>query len=387
VSTAEEVAVEFGAKAKLALETIHQKPAGGIPQKGMNVMEHSQLERLAGAPPGSYAREPESVYLAAQGKIGACAIDQWIPRNPLNMHQGGWQGQGRSATTGAERIELDGMLIDSPEAVAGHLEKHAIPAMEAELAAFDAEAAAPVDALISKEREVQALFGPELLKIPYGRGYNNFPKFRYGAYGYVNYFMAYALFPELMERDFRLQADLAGRRNRIAVRAYERGELPPLLRLDHDMADSRSTLVDIASLDAIWFPHFARAVEPYLEAGIRLIWHCDGNLMQMVPRLLDCGLSGFQGFQYEDGMDYVKICRMRTRDGEPLLIQAGVSVTTTLPEGTPDDVRRELKWLVENGPETGLFLGASSSVAPGVSPENLDALIEGLNHYRDNGRS
>ncbi len=379
--------MELGASAKLALDTIHRKPAKGIPQKGLNVMEHAQLERLAGAPPGSYARGPESVYLGAQRKIGACAIDQWIPRNPLTMGSRGYENRERGATTGAEEIVRDGMLIDSPEAVAGHLEKHVFPALEAEISAVDLDADGPVDELISNEREVQGLFGPDLLKIPYGGGYNNFPKFRYGTYGYVNYFMAYALFPELMERDFRLQADLAERKNRVAVRAYARGALPPLLRLDHDMADSRSTLVDIASLDAIWFPHFARAVQPYLEAGVKLIWHCDGNLMQMVPRLLDCGLSGFQGFQYEDGMDYVKICRMRTRDGESPIIQGGVSVTTTLPKGTPDDVRRELKWLVENGPETGLFLGSSSSVAPGVAPENLDALIEGLNWYRDNGRS
>ena len=58
-------------------------------------------------------------------------------------------------------------------------------------------------------------------------------------------------------------------------------------RLDHDMADSRGTLVDIKSLDNIWFPHFARAIEPLLKGGIKLVWHCGGNLMQMVPRLLE----------------------------------------------------------------------------------------------------
>jgi len=72
--------------------------------------------------------------------------------------------------------------------------------------------------------------------------------------------------------------------------------------------------------------------------------------MAMVPRLIEAGIAGFQGFQYEAGMDYPRICRMRTRDGGPLMIWAGVSVTRTLPLGTPDDVRDELRWLVENGP-------------------------------------
>jgi len=191
----------------------------------------------------------------------------------------------------------------------------------------------------------------------------------------------------VMEKDFALQADLALLNNRAAARAYEEAKLPPLFRLDHDMADSRGTLVNVRSLEKLWFPHFARCLEPVLGAGVRLIWHCDGNLMQMVPRLLEVGLSGFQGFQYEDGMDYERICGMKTRDGRTLIIVGGVSVTRTLPMGTPDDVRRELRRLVKNGPPTGLFLAASSSVTPGVPWENVRALVDGLGFYRTHGRS
>jgi hypothetical protein len=106
----------------------------------------------------------------------------------------------------------------------------------------------------------------------------------------------------------------------------------------------------------------------------------------MVPLLLEAGLCGFQGFQYEDGMDYVKICSMRTKNGESLLIQAGVSVTRTMPHGTPDDVVREMKFLVENGPRAGLFLGLSSSCVPGTPWANIKTLVEGLRYYRTNGR-
>jgi uroporphyrinogen decarboxylase len=186
-----------------------------------------------------------------------------------------------------------------------------------------------------------------------------------------------------MERDFSLQADLALLNNRAAARAYIEGDLPPLYRLDHDMAESRGMLVDVKSLDKIWFPHFARCIEPLLKADVRMLWHCDGNLMEMVPRLIEVGLRGFQGFQYECGMDYEKICRMKTRDGENLVIIAGVSVTRTLPMGTPEDVKQEMKWLVENGPETGLFLAGTSSVTPGVPWENIQTFVEGLEYYRN----
>jgi hypothetical protein len=77
---------------------------------------------------------------------------------------------------------------------------------------------------------------------------------------------------------------------------------------------------------------------------------------------------------------------MKTRDGDDLMIWAGVSVTTTLPHGTRDDVAKELRWLVRNGPRVGLFLGASSSITPSTDCGNVRALIEGLADYREHGR-
>ncbi len=78
---------------------------------------------------------------------------------------------------------------------------------------------------------------------------------------------------------------------------------------------------------------------------------------------------------------------MKTKGGEDLVILAGVSVTTTLPKGSPSDVKRELDWLVEYGPRTGLMLAGSSSIALGVPWENMVTLVEGLRYYRTHGRS
>ncbi|MBI2441255.1 MAG: hypothetical protein HYV35_07795 [Lentisphaerae bacterium] len=375
--------MQLADNALLALDTIGRKPTRGIPSWVIHPMEHAIIDRLADVPEGSYVRDPETVYLKMQHRIGVCMIDQFIPTNPLSIGARGYAGDSKKgATTGAEELILDGIAIDSPEAVVVHLEKIVFPALRKQAAEFDEEAT--VRAILEREREVQTKFGPTILKAPYGL--IAFPGFHYGQYGYANYFMAYALYPEVIEKDFALQADCAVPRNRAVARAYAEGRLPPFIRLDHDMADSRGTLVDIRSLDTLWFPHFARSLAPILKTDIKMIWHCDGNLAAMVPRLLEVGLAGFQGFQYEDGMDYEKICRMKTRTGDELLIIAGVSVTRTLPQGTPEDVRAEMKWLVAHGPRTGMFLGGSSSIAPGVSLENMQAFVEGLNYYREHGR-
>jgi len=376
--------MDLGQSAQLALDTILQKPAQGIPSWLVNLMEHSQIERIAGARPGDYRKEPEKVYLAFQRAMGTCLLDQWIPTNPLTMGDEGYEGgAGGTATTGAHRIVADGMEIRSLEDVCEHMERFVFPQIRCAIAEFDEDK--QVREILSREAEIQQVLGPNILKSGYG--FVSFPGFAYGSYGYEHYFSAYALHPEVLEKHFSLTADLALLYNRAAARAYREGGLPPLYRLDHDMADGRGTLVRVESLDRLWFPHFARCLKPLLDTDVRLIWHCDGNLMAMVPRLLEVGLRGFQGFQYEHGMDYEKICRMKARDGEPLVIIAGVSVTRELPLGTPDDVRRQIRFLVEHGPPAGLFLGCSSSVTPGVPWENVEALRDGFAYYRTHGRS
>ena len=373
----------WGERARLAWDTVAMRPTAGIGSWMLHVMDMPLVEELTGHKPGSFAREPEHVYLAFQHLAGACFIDQYIPRNPLTMESHGFAaGAPRNATTGAEQVVVDGMEIGSPEDVIEHMERVVFPRRAQAIEDHDPDDPDAVRRLIEGECAVQRHFGPDLLKGPYG-GFYSFPFLHYTTYGYVNYLSAYALYPEVMERDFAQQADLAVLRNRTAARAVIEGGLPRLLRLDHDMADSRGTLVRTESLDRIWLPHFARSIAPLLEAGIRLIWHCDGNLMQMVPRLIEAGVGGFQGFQYEDGMDYPAICRMKDRDGGPLLIKGGVSVTRTLPLGTRQDVRDELKWLVENGPPVGLFLGATSSIVPNTKRENILELIDGLRYYRE----
>jgi hypothetical protein len=368
---------------QLALDTILQIPTAGIPSWLLNVMEHAHIEHLAGVLPGDYRKNPEEVYLEFQQSIGTCLLDQWIPENPLTIGRFGFEVDAdtrNKATAGKEPIVCDGLRIVSPESVVEHLERFTLPRIRQSIAEFDESRR--ITEIIESETTLQHRLGPAILKSGYG--FVSFPTLAYDTYGYSHYFQAYALYPEMIETHFSLQADLALLNNRAAALAYTRVNLPPLFRLDHDMADSRGLLVHPETLEKLWLPHFTRCLDPLFHTDVRLIWHCDGNLMQLVPRLLEAGIRGFQGFQYEDGMDYPQICRMKTKTDDNLVIIAGVSVTRTLPYGSPSDIRNELTWLVENGPKTGLFLGASSSITPGVPWENLVTLVEGLKYYQAN---
>ena len=248
--------------AQLALDTILQKTTRGIPGWLLNIMEHSVIERLANVSAGRYRKNPDAVYLAMQRNIGTCLLDQYLADNPLTMGDQGFDpGTQRQATTGAEQIMLDGIFINSPEAVIEHLEKVEFPRLQQAILDFDAEKR--TCEIIQGEIEMQEKLGVTMLKSGYG--FISFPALDYYKYGYTNYFSAYGLYPNIFERHFNLQADLAFLNNQAAAIAYQTAALPPLYRLDHDMADSRGTLVSLKSLDRLWFPHFARCLEPLLR--------------------------------------------------------------------------------------------------------------------------
>jgi len=370
--------------AALALAAINREPTKGIPAFMMHIMEHTIIERLAGTPEGSYKKNPNEIYLRMQKNIGVCMIDQYIPTNPLSMDTAGYLGASGN-TTGAEKIYADGMPIESPEDAAEHMEKYTIPGLKHAIDTFDENTENEIiNTVIRHETDIQNEFGPEILKTGYGQ--ISFPPFLYGNYGYEYYFSAYALYPEIIDRVFTLWGELSYLRNKAVVKAYKQADLPLYHRLDHDMADGRGLLVDVKTLERAWVPAFIKAISPAVEADFTLLWHCDGNLMRLIPYLLEAGVNGFQGFQYEYGMDYPYICNLKSKNGKSMVIEAGVSVTRELPMGTPDDVKKQLQELVEYGPKTGLFLCISSSCVPGTPYKNILAAVEGIKYYKDNGR-
>jgi len=94
--------------------------------------------------------------------------------------------------------------------------------------------------------------------------------------------------------------------------------------------------------------------------------------MPILDDSLEAGYSGFQGFQYECGVDPFAIARRGNARGQSLLFFAGLNVTRTLPFGTVDDVREEIEYVMDyTDGGKGLFFFTSSSIGPEVPLENV----------------
>jgi uroporphyrinogen decarboxylase len=188
---------------------------------------------------------------------------------------------------------------------------------------------------------------------------------------------ALGLYPEHLKHLYHHSATVAYWQNIAIAHAVERYYLPRFVYSGQDICTNEGPICSPKLLDAIYFPELKRAVQPLIDHDVRIIWHCDGNIMPILDRLLDLGISGLQGFQEEYGVPYDEIVRLKSKWGRPLIIWGCVSVTTTLPFGTVEDVRAAVRRSFElAGPGRGFCLASTSSIMPEVPDENIDAFYQ-----------
>jgi uroporphyrinogen decarboxylase len=131
-------------------------------------------------------------------------------------------------------------------------------------------------------------------------------------------------------------------------------------------------MVSPAFLRKHYFPTVRMIIEPLVDAGVRLIHHCDGDVRPVLDDFIDLGFSGFQGFQYELGIDLYDLKARRSRLGEELLFFTGLSVSRTLPLGNLQDIRAEVDYFLDSTDGgRGMFLFTSNVSGVEVPPQNL----------------
>lgn len=208
--------------------------------------------------------------------------------------------------------------------------------------------------------------------------------FPYEKYGYEGFFLACASYPEVLGRYWQAHAGLARWHNECIVEAARRLDYPKIGYLGDDMTDQRGNMVSPRLMEKYFFPHLDYALQPLVDDGFKLVWHCDGNFNDMLQPLISIGVAGFQGFQEECGTRIKDVARLRARNGDPLILWGSVSVINVVEVGSVDDIRREIQRVLDEWPHPGLCLGTSSYIPATTPHENILAMYR-LMHELSSG--
>lgn len=318
-------------------------------------------QRLAGVGPGEYWRDPARYAVAAERALG---VDGMVA-----LHVPRWPGEYRGDES-RESFERYKTRYRGPEDVVAFV--RALPSPQEALRRFDADAYRRQ--LIADIEARRALMGdvvylPTLWEVVHPR-FEWYPKF-----GYENYLMFLHLYPEEAARLFASEVEVCRRRSQIVAEVYRALDVPPVTLIGTDITGRDGPLVSPALLEECYFSACRRSLEPLREAGIRTVWHSDGVIAPLVEPILRAGVSGFQGFQFEYGVDVSWIAGHRTLDGDRLTIFAGLSTAGTLRFGTPEQVRREVEAIIDTlAGRCALFILPGNNILPDCPLENVVAM-------------
>jgi uroporphyrinogen decarboxylase len=142
-----------------------------------------------------------------------------------------------------------------------------------------------------------------------------------------------------------------------------------------DIGGQEGLLMSLKTWEALIKPYHMRLNKVIHDFGVKVIYHTDGAVMKAVPGLIDMGIDVLQALQFSArGMDPAVL---KENYGRRLCFEGGVSVQTTLPFGTPQEVRQEVEMLITTlGRGGGYILGPSHAIQAGTPPENILAMFE-----------
>lgn len=170
---------------------------------------------------------------------------------------------------------------------------------------------------------------------------------------------------ELLERITEIQLALAKRFIALGVDAGYFGD---------DYGAQKNMLISPRHWREFFKPRLARLFAVFRDAGLPVILHSDGDIDEIIPDLVEVGLSTLNPVQPE----VVNHVWLKENFGDELSFYGGVSTQSVLPFGTPDEVRaaaREcVRVLASDG--TGLVLAPSHRMTADVPMENVDALLD-----------
>jgi len=183
---------------------------------------------------------------------------------------------------------------------------------------------------------------------------------------------SYAIYddPANVERILEIETESAYRLAKAAAKA----KLCPMYFIGDDVAYKGALLFSPDFLRRTFIKSLAKCIEPLKAAGIKVIFHSDGYLMDILDDMIDAGIDGLNPIEPLAGMD---IGLLKKEYGKRLVLVGGVDCSQLLPLGSVEDVVRGTKEVLRlAGHGGGLFIGSSSEIVPSTPVENILAFYE-----------
>ncbi len=122
------------------------------------------------------------------------------------------------------------------------------------------------------------------------------------------------------------------------------------------------------------FPYYKRIGKVLKPHGVHWWLHSCGNNTPLLDDLIEAGVTVFHPVQ-KGTMDEIAVAK---EYGDRITFLAGFDVQHILQEATPDQVRAEVRWLIDtfDQPKGGMCIAAGNGIVSGTPFENIRAFLD-----------
>jgi uroporphyrinogen decarboxylase len=146
-----------------------------------------------------------------------------------------------------------------------------------------------------------------------------------------------------------------------------------IIQMAGDIATEQAMMISPAWWRAEIKPRLAQVIAATRRPGVYYYFHSDGAMQAVIPDLIEVGFDIIDPLQPE----CMDVSDIKRRYGNDMTLHSTLSSQHTLPFGTPEDVRQEVRVRVrECGRDGGLILAPSNVVQHDVPLANLLALYD-----------
>lgn len=146
-----------------------------------------------------------------------------------------------------------------------------------------------------------------------------------------------------------------------------------------DFSSTHGPLMSPDTFAELFAGPLKRVITGFRDQGLYVIKHTDGNIMSLLPWILDSGIHCLDPIDPIAGMD---IGQLKRDYGQRIALKGNVDCAQTLTFGSVADTVRETREVIRKaGVGGGLILSSSNSVHSAVKPGNYLAMWNAVRVY------
>ncbi|MFM8876573.1 MAG: uroporphyrinogen decarboxylase family protein [Anaerolineae bacterium] len=324
-----------------------------FPELGTALIDEPILERLHVDVRGVLDREPQHI------------LERNANREPDSMYFNSWGG-------GVTKAGPDNWFPSYHPLAETHsiedLEKYAWPDMD------DPTRVAHVRAEAQKlhQENKYALMGTPWLAFPVERAYEmqRMDKFYYNMGKYPDFVV------ELLKKTGELCKTLMGHF------LDECGDMIDIVKIGDDLGMQSSLMLSPKMYRNYVKPIHADYIS-FIKSRTKakVFFHTDGDIFPLIPDFIEMGVDVLNPIQTSAGK-MSNLPELKKQFGKNLVFCGAIDTHRVLPFGTPDDVRAEVKRVIELlGEDGGYMLSSVHTVLDDVPAENVLAMVDAVEEF------